>query len=359
MSQSDDERWMKLALALGRRHLGLTWPNPSVGCVIVKEGRMIGQGVTAPGGRPHAEPQALAMAGSQAKGAAVYVTLEPCAHQGQTPPCASALIDAQVERVVMALQDPDPRVDGGGIAMLQAAGIKTELGVCAAEATFDQIGFLSTQTKSRPHLTLKLAQSLDGRIATASGESQWITGPAARKATHVMRAQSDAIMIGTGTLDADDPSLDVRLPGLEDRSPIRVILSSSGQIAPDAKMLKDNGPDIWMLSPASLGQESPVRNLKVQANADGKPNLNDAFRVLKDQGITRVFCEGGAGLAASLIRDNLVDRLMLFSAPIIMGGTSLPSISDIGLDKLVDAPKFVETDSRPIGPDRLTIYERA
>ena len=359
MSSKDDERWMKLALSLGRRRLGSTWPNPSVGCVIVKEGRMVGQGVTSVGGRPHAEPQALEMAGADAEGATAYVTLEPCAHRGRTPPCAIALIEAGIARTVIALQDPDTRVDGGGIAMLRAAGIEASLGLCEAEARRDQIGFLTARAEDRPYVTLKLAQSLDGRIATASGESQWITGPVARRATHLMRAQSDAIMVGSGTLAADDPSLTVRLSGLEDRSPIRVVLSRSGEMPSNAKMLQTGGPDIWMLSPSRGIEPNGVTHFTVRPNDAGKPDLKDAMRILAKQGITRLLSEGGAGLAASLIGENLVDRLILFTAPSVMGGTSLPCIADIGLENLTDAPEFVETESRPIGPDRLSIFNRA
>ena len=358
MSQSEDERWMQRALSLGRRHLGLTWPNPSVGCVIVKNGRLVGEAVTARGGRPHAEPQALAMAGSAAKGAAAYVTLEPCAHQGQTPPCADALVAAGVKRVVIATEDPDPRVDGRGASILKKAGIAVEMGICEDQARRDQCGFLSVVQNGRPHVTLKLAQSLDGRIATASGESQWITGPTARQATHLLRAQSDAILVGSGTLEADDPALTARLPGLEDRSPVRVLLSSSGVIADTKQMLNDDGPEVWMLSP-TVPSHDRVTHIPVSVTPAGKPDLQDAMKSLARNGITRVFCEGGAGLAASLIREGLVDRLILFVAPIVMGGTSLPSIADFGLAQLADAPQFKEVSSRQIGPDRMVIYEKA
>ena len=206
----DDRRYMALALSLGARGLGQVWPNPAVGCVIVKDGRIVGRGRTAPGGRPHAEPQALAQAGAAARGATVYVTLEPCAHFGKTPPCARALIEAGVSRVVSALEDPDPRVDGGGHEMLRAAGIAVETGVMADEARAAQIGFLTRITQGRPMVTLKLASSFDGRIATAAGESQWITGPGARRMVHAMRMSHDAVLVGGGTARADDPMLTVR-----------------------------------------------------------------------------------------------------------------------------------------------------
>src|SRR5580700_4659831 len=215
---------MRTALGLARRGLGNTWPNPAVGCVIVKDGRVVGRGWTQKGGRPHAETEALARAGKGAKGATAYVSLEPCSHHGKTPPCAEALIAAGVSRVVAAVEDPDPRVSGRGIARLRAAGIAVEAGLCAAEAAELNAGFFCRVAQGRPLVTLKLAASLDGRIATPTGKSRWITGPAARERAHLLRAAHDAVLIGTGTALADDPQLTCRLPGLEARSPVRIVI---------------------------------------------------------------------------------------------------------------------------------------
>lgn len=344
---------MDAALRIGRRHIGNTGPNPSVGCVIVKDGRLIAQAVTALGGRPHAETQALAQAGTAAKGATAYVTLEPCSHHGKTPPCANALIDTGVARVVIALQDPDPRVDGGGTVALRAAGIEVQTGVLTDQARQDHAGFLSKVTQGRPFVTLKLAQSADGRIATASGESKWITGADARRATHLLRARNDAIMVGAGTVRADDPALTVRIPGLEARSPIRIIVSGKADW-PETKMLFDGGPEVWAIGPHAP-QKTSMMHLSVAAD-HGEVDLKDALEKLTDHGITRLFCEGGARLAASLIKAKLVDQLALFTAPKIIGGTGLPSIEDLGIGALSEAPMMKETESRPIGADRLTLY---
>ena len=215
---------MALALSLGRRGLGLCWPNPAVGCVVVQGDRIVGRGWTQPGGRPHAETVALAQAGAQAKGATAYVTLEPCSHQGKTPPCAQALIDAGISRVVAAIEDSDPRVSGQGFEQLRRSGIDVRTGVMAEQAARDHAGFFLKTEQGRPFVTLKLASSFDGRIATSSGHSQWITGPEARRSVHAMRARHDAVMVGAGTARADDPSLTVRDLGVEQR-PVRVVIS--------------------------------------------------------------------------------------------------------------------------------------
>ena len=218
-----DQRWMQTTLGLARRGLGAVWPNPAVGCVIVNDGRVVGRGWTQPGGRPHAETEALRRAGAMARGATAYVSLEPCCHWGQTPPCADALIGAGVRRVVVAIEDPDPRVAGNGVARLRAAGLVVDIGLGAGEAAEVNAGFLTRQRLGRPLVTLKLATSLDGRIATSSGESRWITAAPARERGHKLRAEHDAIMVGTATVLADDPQLTCRLPGLEHRSPVRVV----------------------------------------------------------------------------------------------------------------------------------------
>lgn len=358
-----DTRYMALALAMGRRGMGQTGPNPAVGCVIVKDGRIVGRGVTAPGGRPHAETQALAQAGLQAKGSTVYVTLEPCAHHGQTPPCAQALIDAGVAQVVVAAKDPDPRVNGQGTAMLRAADITVRAGVLEAEANADLAGFLKRLTQGRPFLTLKLAGSFDGRIATATGESQWITGPRARHMVHRLRATHDAVMVGGGTARTDDPALTVRGMG-EVRQPARVILSRRldlplmgqlAQTAQDVPVMLCHGADAdpmlqrtWTDLGATL--------LECQAGAAGL-DPEDVLQNLGNVGLSRVFCEGGGALAAALIKAGVVDELIGFTAGAVIGGDGRPGLAAMGLQNLQDAPRFVLKSSQRIGPDLMHIWE--
>nr|WP_152467013.1 bifunctional diaminohydroxyphosphoribosylaminopyrimidine deaminase/5-amino-6-(5-phosphoribosylamino)uracil reductase RibD [Sulfitobacter sp. THAF37] len=356
---------MAQALSLGRRGQGRVWPNPAVGCVIVSAGRIVGRGWTQPGGRPHAETEALAQAGAAARGADVYVTLEPCAHHGRTPPCAQALIDAGVARVLIAVQDRDSRVDGRGTAMLRAAGIEVFQGIMAKEAARDHAGFFSRVQQSRPLVTLKLAQTFDGRIATGTGESQWITGPEARRATHAMRARHDAVMVGGGTARKDDPSLTVRGLGIG-WQPARVVvsrrldlplLSNLARTAATAPLILCHGRDVdptlertWRGLGATLlscaargGQLDPV----------------DVLRQLGDHGLTRVFCEGGSALAASLIEADLVDRLVGFSAGLVIGAEGLPGIGAMGLSRLAEAPRYALSETRRVGADALHIWERA
>ncbi|PIE08922.1 MAG: riboflavin biosynthesis protein RibD, partial [Rhodobacterales bacterium] len=293
---------MRLALSLGRRGMGACWPNPAVGCVLVQPdgagGRIIGRGWTQPGGRPHGEVMALAQAGD-ARGATAYVTLEPCAHHGQTPPCAQALIEAGVARVVVALTDPDPRVNGGGIAMLRAAGIEVVSDVLRDEAARDHAGFVSRITRGRPIVTLKLANSFDGRIATATGESQWITGPEARRYVHALRARHDAVMVGGGTARADDPSLTVRGLGVT-RQPVRVVLSRTLDLPLDSQLARTaREVPVWLCHGAGadralisawqgLGAETVAVGV-----ARGQLDPRAVLEALAARGLTRVFCEGG------------------------------------------------------------------
>src|SRR5262244_2005899 len=255
---------MRAALALARRGLGGVWPNPAGGCVIVKNGRIAGRGWTQPGGRPHGETEALRRAAEAARGADAYVSLEPCCHWGRTPPCVDALVAAGVQRVVVALEDPDPRVAGEGLRKLRVAGIDVEVGLCAEEAAEVNAGFLIRVRLGRPLVTLKFATSLDGRIATASGESQWITGLAARERAHALRASHDAIMVGTGTVLADDPQLTCRLPGLNHRSPVRIVIDRNLRIPPSARLIAD-APQLptWVLT---LRSADPARRATFLAN---------------------------------------------------------------------------------------------
>jgi len=356
---------MALALSLGRRGMGRVWPNPAVGCVIVQAGRIVGRGWTADGGRPHAETQALAQAGAAARGATAYVTLEPCAHQGQTPPCASALIAAGVGRVVVAADDPDPRVAGRGLAMLQDAGIAVEIGLMAEEAHTDLRGFLRRVTTGRPMLTLKLASSLDGRIATARGESQWITGPEARRAVHLLRARHDAVMVGAGTARADDPLLTVRGLGI-DRQPVRVVVSRAldlpqeGQLAGSAAttpLWLCHGPQVKAEVVAFwTGQGATCLTC---AEDSGEIAPRSVMAALGDRGLTRVFCEGGGALAASLLRAGLVDELVVFAAGVMIGSEGLPALGPMRLERLSDAPRFVLRYVSPVGPDVMQVWSRA
>jgi diaminohydroxyphosphoribosylaminopyrimidine deaminase/5-amino-6-(5-phosphoribosylamino)uracil reductase len=322
---ADDARWMGAALALAGRGVGRSGPNPPVGCVLVRDGRVIGRGWTQDGGRPHAEAMALAAAGDaagDAAGATAYVTLEPCAHQSpRGPACADSLVAAGVARVVIAAVDPDPRTNGAGIERLRSAGIAVTSDVRTFEAEAVMAGFFHRQRLGRPFITLKLAVSLDGGIALASGESRWITGPRARAHAHLERARADMILVGRGTVDFDAPKLDVRLAGLETRSPAIAVMTAT-----------DGAPE-------------GCRHLR---NPDALAAVTDADLVL---------AEGGAGLAASLIATDLVDRLLLYRAPILLGGR--PALSGIGLGSLAAAHgRWAPGPVIDLAPDRLETYLR-
>ncbi len=314
---------MGTAVALAERSRGRTAPNPNVGCVIVREGRAVGRGWTQAGGRPHAEAMALAEAGANGRGATAYVTLEPCAHQSpRGPACSDLLIEAGVARVVAALEDPDTRTAGQGFARLEAAGIDVTRGVRANESRRSMAGFLTRQALARPHVTLKLATSLDGCIAMADGSSRWITGPQARAHAHLERSRHEAILVGRGTYEVDAPRLDVRLPGLEERGPLRVLLSSTVRDVPG-----------WTVTP------SP-RAIATLPNVD------------------HILVEGGAAVASAFLSADMVDRLLLYRAPILIGGGK-PTLRDIGLTDLAEAhQRWAIVDARQLGMDRLEVYER-
>ena len=349
---------MALALSLAARGLGNVWPNPAVGCVLVQGGRIVGRGWTQPGGRPHAEARALAQAGAAARGATAYVTLEPCAHHGKTPPCAESLVAAGVARVVSALQDPDPRVSGRGHDILRHAGIEVQTGVMEAEARAQQAGFLSRIERGRPWVALKLATSFDGRIATASGESQWITSPEARAHVHALRARFDAVMVGGGTARADDPLLTVR--GFTPlRQPVRVVAAARLDL-PRGRLAASVGEaPLWLLH----GGEAPAEArgywadqgaelIEVPKGANGLA-AQAMLSELGSRGLTRVFCEGGGQLAAALLRAGLVDELIGFTAGLALGSEGRAAIGPMGLEHLADAPRFRLMESRPVGADIL------
>ncbi len=361
MSAGDDRRFMALALSLGRRGLGRVWPNPAVGCIIVKDGRIIGRGRTADGGRPHAEPQALSEAGKAARGATAYVTLEPCAHHGKTPPCAEALVAAGIARVVIAAGDPDPRVAGRGVVILKSAGIEVETGVLQAEADIDHAGFFSRITKGRPFVTLKIASSLDGRIATATGESRWITGPQARRAVHALRARHDAVMIGGGTARADDPMLDIRDLGLS-KQPVRVVISRRLDLPVEGRLAQTaNAQPLWLCH----GPEAEARRAEWKALGaeclpcevtGGQISPASALAALAEKGLTRVFCEGGGALAASLLREGLVDELIVHSAGLAIGAEGTPALGAMGIDRLGYAPRFDLAEVKQLGADVQSVW---
>jgi diaminohydroxyphosphoribosylaminopyrimidine deaminase/5-amino-6-(5-phosphoribosylamino)uracil reductase len=363
-ASADDLGAMRAALALARRGLGTVWPNPAVGCVIVEERQVVGRGWTQPGGRPHGETEALRRAGDAARGAAAYVSLEPCCHWGRTPPCVDALITAGVRRVVVALEDPDPRVAGEGLRRLRAAGLDVDVGLCAEEAAEVNAGFLSRLRLGRPLVTLKFATSLDGRIATASGESQWISGPPARERAHALRASHDAIMVGTGTAVADDPQLTCRLPGLDHRSPVRVVIDRHLRIPPAARLIADaHVVPTWVLTLPSADPDrraaflaSRVTLIDVDPDRTGQVDLAAALTALGERGITRLLVEGGAGLAAAFFRARLVDRLVWVHAPLAIGGDGIPAIAGLDLAALADAPAFERLSTETIGDDVLTTF---
>jgi diaminohydroxyphosphoribosylaminopyrimidine deaminase/5-amino-6-(5-phosphoribosylamino)uracil reductase len=356
---------MRAALGLARRGLGRVWPNPAVGCVLVRpdSGAVVGRGWTQPGGRPHAETEALRRAGVLAKGATAYVTLEPCAHRGATPPCADALIAAEVGRAVVALKDPDPRVDGAGVARLEAAGIPVTLGVRGEEAAEVNAGFLTRVREGRPLFTLKVAATLDGRIAARGGDSRWITGEEARAAAHRLRAEHDAVMIGIGTALADDPLLTCRLPGLEDRRPVRIVLDSRLRLPPACRLARTaKETPTWLVTvgpPAAAAGavgDAGVEVIAAAADPWGRPELAWVGRELARRGLTRVLVEGGGTLAAALVKAGLADRLAWFRAPRLVGGDGIPAAGALGLDRVDAAPRLDLVSRASFGADVLEVY---
>lgn len=357
---------MALALSLGARGLGRVWPNPAVGCVIVQAGRIYGRGWTAPGGRPHAETQALAQAGQAARGATAYVSLEPCAHHGRTPPCAEALIAAGIVRVVTAMEDPDPRVAGQGHAMLRQAGIAVTTGVLADEARRAHRGFLTRVARGRPMVTLKLATSLDGRIATASGESRWITGPGARRRVHAQRLTHDAVLIGAGTARDDDPMLTVRDMGPV-AQPVRVVAARTLDLPLDGRLARSaQEVPLWLLYSA---RDTPGDRVAAWRTL-GARLLPVALRgrvldpaamlaALGAEGLTRVLCEGGGTLAAALIEADLIDEITAYGAGLALGAEGRPSLGALGIETLDQAARFRLRSVSALGDDILSHWERS
>ncbi|MEQ8830690.1 MAG: bifunctional diaminohydroxyphosphoribosylaminopyrimidine deaminase/5-amino-6-(5-phosphoribosylamino)uracil reductase RibD [Alphaproteobacteria bacterium] len=353
----DDARWMRAALSLARRGLGRVAPNPAVGCVLVRDGRVVGRGWTQPGGRPHAETEALARAGEAARGATAYVTLEPCSHHGETGPCADALIEAGINRAVVAMPDPDVRVSGRGLERMRSAGISVETGVLEDEAARLNAGFLSHRLRGRPFVTLKLATTLDGKIATAAGESQWITGSEARADAHLLRMTHDAVLVGIGTALADDPALTCRLPGVPGAGR-RVVLDSMGRLPPDAALCDGARPTVQLVS-SDAPEDTPsgVERIVVARGQGGGLDPKACLAALAGKGITRLMVEGGGAVAASFLREGLVDRIVWYRAAFAMGGDGRDGIAPFGLVRLSDAQRFLPIASRVLGRDRVEVFE--
>jgi diaminohydroxyphosphoribosylaminopyrimidine deaminase/5-amino-6-(5-phosphoribosylamino)uracil reductase len=357
---------MTAALRLARRGLGNVWPNPAVGCILVREGRIIGRGWTQPGGRPHAETEALARAGAAARGSIAYVSLEPCAHHGETPPCADALIDAGVARVVVAVGDPDPRVAGRGIARLEAAGVEVRLDVCRDEAAELNAGFFTAVREGRPLVTWKTATTLDGRIATKNGESRWITGDLARERAHLLRATHDALAVGIGTAIADDPSLTCRLPGLERASPVRIVIDGRLRLPLTSQLIATASEvPTWFVTRTDAPEErrdllsqAGVEVIAVEPGEGDRPDLRAGLKELAERGITRLLVEGGSQLAAALMSGDLIDRIAWFRAPRVFGGDGLATAAAFGVARIAEAPRFARLAYVPCGDDAFEWYMR-
>jgi diaminohydroxyphosphoribosylaminopyrimidine deaminase/5-amino-6-(5-phosphoribosylamino)uracil reductase len=364
-----DRRFMAAALRIGRRNLGRTYPNPAVGALVVRHADstpiIVGRGWTAAGGRPHAETVALAEAGATARGATVYVTLEPCAHHGKTPPCADALIAAGVGRVVTAMPDPDQRVNGQGHARLEAAGIAVTTGVLAEEAAIAHAGHVVRVTKNRPHVMLKLAVSADGMIGRREGERMIISGRPAFETVQAMRVESDAVMIGIGTALVDNPRLTIRLPGLEARSPVRIILDAGARLPPDSNLVASarEVPLVVAAGPAAPDErkaalrEAGVRIIEVDEGPAGI-DLNQLLETLAAEGLTRVLVEGGANVASSLVAGDLADEVVIFRAAVVVGPTGVRALGNYALSAIERSPRYRQIEAAIVGEDQMRRYLR-
>jgi diaminohydroxyphosphoribosylaminopyrimidine deaminase/5-amino-6-(5-phosphoribosylamino)uracil reductase len=368
MSKAADQRFMQLALTLGRRGQGRTWPNPAVGAVVVRDGVIVGRGWTQPGGRPHAEPEALKNAGEAARGATLYVTLEPCSHIGKSPPCADAIIAAGIARVVSAIEDPNPEVAGQGHAKLRAAGISVDIGLGALDAAHDHAGHFRRIRDKRPHVILKLAVSSDDKIGAAGRKPVAISGEAAKARMHLLRAQCDAILVGIGTVQADDPLLTCRLPGMEARSPVRVVLDRSLRIPGTSRLVHSaRETPLWVMTsnlseaPAAMklgaagAQVIRVATTSTPAGLD----LVAVLHALSEKGITRLLVEGGARVASSFVAAGLVDEVWLLRGAEAVGADGVAALDALPLTSITQSPPFRVRASESLQSDTLTIYERA
>ena len=366
-AQEADRRFMQLALTLGRRGLGRTWPNPAVGAVVVKDGIIVGRGWTQAGGRPHAEPVALKDAGQAARGATLYVTLEPCSHVGRSPPCTDAVIASGIARVVAAIEDPNPEVAGRGFARLRGAGIAVDVGLEAQEAAHAHVGHFRRIRDHRPHVILKLAVSADDKIGAAGGRPVVITGEAARTRVHLLRAQCDAILVGVGTVLSDDPLLTCRLPGMEARSPVRVVLDRALRIPGDSRLLRSaRETPLWVMTSelaeapaaAKLGATG-AQVIRMPTRTPSGLDLAAVLRALAEKGITRLMVEGGSHVAASFVAAGLVDEAWLLRGPDAIGAGGVKALNAMPLAAITQSPAFRVRASEILGEDTLTIYERA
>jgi diaminohydroxyphosphoribosylaminopyrimidine deaminase/5-amino-6-(5-phosphoribosylamino)uracil reductase len=362
---TEDQRFMGLALNLGRRGLGRTWPNPAVGAVIVKDGAIVGRGWTQPGGRPHAEVEALRRSGEAARGATLYVTLEPCSHYGKSPPCADAIVAAGLARVVSAIEDPNPEVAGQGHARLRAAGITVDVGIGADGARRDHAGHIRRMRDGRPHVVLKLAISADGKAGALGRKPIAITGPETRDRVHLLRAQSDAIMVGVGTALADDPLLTCRLPGMEKRSPVRVVLDTALRLPKTSRLVHTvSDVPLWVVAggeASRAAEESLVANGVVVLRAPERGNGLDLVAVLKllaDRGMTRLMIEGGPTLAAGFVAADLVDEAVLFHSPKMVGPDGIDALNGLPLAAITQSARLGRVTTQPVGADQCEVFER-
>jgi diaminohydroxyphosphoribosylaminopyrimidine deaminase/5-amino-6-(5-phosphoribosylamino)uracil reductase len=367
LSKAADQRFMQLALSLGRRGQGRTWPNPAVGAVVVKDGVIVGRGWTQPGGRPHAEPEALKRAGEAARGATLYVTLEPCSHFGKSPPCADAVIAAGIARVVSAIEDPNPEVAGQGHTRLRAAGITVEVGLCGAEAAHDHAGHFRRVRDRRPHVILKLAVSADGKIGAAGGKPVAITGEAASARVHLLRAQCDAILVGIGTVRADDPLLTCRLPGMAARSPVRVVLDRALRLPGTSRLVHSaRQTPLWVVT-SELAEASAATKLgaagaqimRVAPTTAPGLDLAAVLHALAEKSVTRLMVEGGARVASSFVSADLVDEIWLLRGPETIGAGGIAALDALPLTAITQSPRFSVRASESLGNDTLTIYGRS
>ncbi|THD71959.1 MAG: bifunctional diaminohydroxyphosphoribosylaminopyrimidine deaminase/5-amino-6-(5-phosphoribosylamino)uracil reductase RibD [Bradyrhizobium sp.] len=368
LSKAADRRFMELALTLGRRGQGRTWPNPAVGAVVVRDGVIVGRGWTQPGGRPHAEPVALGHAGAAARGATLYVTLEPCSHVGKSPPCADAIIAAGIARVVSAIEDPNPEVAGQGHARLRAAGITVDIGLGAAEAAHDHAGHFRRIRDGRPHIILKLAVSSDDKIGAAGRKPIAITGAAARSRVHLLRAQCDAVLVGIGTVQADDPLLTCRLPGMEARSPVRVVLDRALRISGTSRLVHSaRETPLWVMT-SEVSEASGAMKLGASGaqvirvatpSAPPELDLGAVLHALAEKGITRLLVEGGARVASSFVAEGLADEVWLLRGPEPIGTDGIAALDALPLTAITQSPDYRVRASESLHQDTLTIYERA
>jgi diaminohydroxyphosphoribosylaminopyrimidine deaminase / 5-amino-6-(5-phosphoribosylamino)uracil reductase len=365
-SKAADRRFMDLALTLGRRGLGRTHPNPAVGAVVVGDGVIVGRGWTQAGGRPHAEPVALKQAGEAARGATLYVTLEPCSHIGKSPPCADAIIAAGISRVVSAIEDPNPEVAGQGHAKLRAAGIAVDVGLCAEEAARAHAGHFKRIREHRPHVIVKLAVSTDQKIAAAGHRPVAISGEEARSRMHLLRAQCDAILVGIGTVLADDPLLTCRLPGMESRSPVRLVLDRALRIPPASRLVHSaRSTPLWVIT-SELAEAPAVTMLGAAgaqvirvASTPAGLDLSATLHILAGRGITRLLVEGGSRVASSFVASGLVDEFWLLRGSEAIGAGGVPALDALPLTAITQSRDFGVRASDTLGTDTLTIYERA